>query len=168
MQQNETRAGMVLLAVSVGGGIVDDELRKQLDGLKPDDWAPAELMARFIRGIEAEDPTRVKTIGRAIMYAGKTTFLKPFMPLVPKNLLRVLDEMYRANNRGPSIAYWRAVSMEEGKAVVETTENYGEYFAEGVLNGLFRVAGAKNVAIEKRRARSRGDAADEFVVTWED
>lgn len=168
METNETLGGNLLLAVSMVSGALDDSRREMLSKIRPDDWIPAETYLEFIRDIESKNPDKLRMIGRSIMYAGKSTFMADVTPFTPINVLRFIATSYERNNRGPSIGYWKLVTIRDGYAELETTDYSGENFVEGILEGAVRASGGMEVKVEKRKARSRGDTADFFAVSWED
>lgn len=161
----EQALGINLMQIgSAASSVLDEETRKFLVAVQPEEWYPAERLKSIID--QAVQAGKGRLTGRANVYAIREKILEAGV-YTPEEALAMLNQNYQLFNRGDEIGQWKAVDVTDGHAELLDTTLYDCSFNEGIIEGFVTTLGGRLKALEHVACRKHGAPACRYVVEWE-
>jgi len=166
-QKNEVAAEIVRGILAAAGNMFTEEQKSVALKWLDHDWIPAEIVGGVLEEMyEQQGEERLRTLGRAVPYTLKPKF-EAMGVNTPRAGLEAMGMVHAMVTRGPDVGERKVVAGGENWAEVEDTTLWNCVFEAGVLQGVVRVCGGKNVQYTEKECVRKGDGRCLHRFEWE-
>lgn len=161
-----SRGTLFTLLALVASEELSPEILARLKGLDPDAWYPGQDIETLINQLEDRDAALPELMGRNTYFMFRTPLRQAGVGSAAQ-LFQGISSIWLMATRGGS-GEWRSRMLGEHHFEVEAEQPYNCLFEMGALRGFVEAFDGRDVRIEHRTCRRRGDPFCTFDIRWEE
>lgn len=161
-----SRGNIFTLLATVASEELPAEVLTRLKGLDPGAWYPGQDFETLVNALEDRDAALPELFGRNIYFMFRTPLQLAGVGSAAQ-LFHAISSIWLMATRGDS-GTWQSRMLAERHFEVVTDQPYNCLFEAGAVRGFVEAFDGRDLRIEHRTCRRRGDAVCTFDVRWEE